>query len=101
VSAFPQDMLLYPDGAPRILNSDNRLKGEINGVQYVVDVKGGMAICAFIDPKTEEIRRMWQPRFDALGIMIACAEVSTGRQLVGEVIGFKVRPDGKQTLDGY
>ena len=40
VSAFPQDMLLYPDGAPRVLNSDNRVKGEINYVQYVADLKG-------------------------------------------------------------
>lgn len=102
-SAFPQDMLLWPDGQPRVLNSDNHLQGEINGVAYRVAVKGDFAICSLVNTKTGLQHRMVQPHFNAIGLMLACAEVAQGQpgHYQGEYIGLRRGPDDSNRLDGY
>jgi hypothetical protein len=101
VSAFPQDMLLYPDGQPRVLNSENRLKGEINGVSYVVDLKGDFAICQLVNTKTGESRQMWQPRFSVLGLIVACTQLAGAKVITDtEYIGLRSIPGGGR-LSGY
>lgn len=101
MSAFPENMLLYPDGEPRVINADNRINGEINGVRYRVEVKGGVGICSFIDPHDGQQRRMFQPRFDALGVMVACIEVAEGKSFDSPMMGLRVRSDDRLTIDGY
>lgn len=101
MSAFPQEMLLWPNGQARLLNSENRIRGEINGVKYVVDLKGDFAVCALFEPQTGRPRRLYQPRFDAIALMAACAEVAEGRPCAARVIGLRARPDGELRIDGY
>lgn len=100
MSAFPQHMLLWPNGQARRLNSENRIRGEINGVAYVVDLKGDFALCAFVDPRTGETRRMVQPHFSALALMTARVEIAEGRPFTAEGMALRPHPDGTRTLDG-
>ena len=76
MSAFPPDMLLWPDGSPRVFNSENRIKGEINDVAYVVDLKGDFAVCAYVNRKTGETRKVVQPRFNVIGIVVGCLQMA-------------------------
>lgn len=101
MSRFPQDILLYPDGQPRVLNSDNRLQGEINGVSYRVDLKGDFAICSFIDQDGRQ-HVMYQPCFNAISIVTACAEIAAGKSLVAgmQYVGLRSIPGGGR-LSGY
>ena len=101
MSAFPQDMLLYPSGQPRILNSDNRIRGEINDVAFVVDVKGGMAICGFVNRKTGEERRMFQPLLNVIGIVLGCAEIASGQKWPAEYVSLRPGPGDENLLSGH
>lgn len=101
MSAFPPEMLLWPNGQVRLLNSENRIKGEINGVRYAVDLKGDFAVCGLVDPRTGVTRHLYQPRFDALALMVACVELAEGEPFGAPVMGLRPRPDGSRTLDAY
>lgn len=101
MSAFPQEMLLWPNGQVRLLNSENRIRGEINGVKYVVDLTGDFAVRALFDPRTGQPRHLYQPRFDVIGLVAACAEVAVGKPILAQVIELSLRPDGVVRLDGY